>query len=67
MNIRENESLKSLHTMGCELASRYYAEVESKEDVLDLLADPKYRKLPKFWLGGGSNTLFIGDCDPFGQ
>ena len=61
MNIRENESLKSLHTMGCELASRYYAEVESKEDVLDLLADPKYRKLPKFWLGGGSNTLFIGD------
>lgn len=61
MKIIENGSLKALHTMGCEVQSRYYAEVESKEDVLELLADPRYRKLPKFWLGGGSNTLFIGD------
>lgn len=61
MEIRKGQSLQGYHTFGCAAKAAFYAEVRTKEEVLALLDMPEYRKMPVFWLGGGSNTLFVGD------
>lgn len=61
MEIKQNFPLQKYNTFGLDIDCAYYAEVESKEDLLQLMADESLGALPKFWLGGGSNTLFLGN------
>ena len=69
MNIRENISLKPYNTFGVEAKAKYFAEVTSEEELVEVLH--QYRnlhqenpqKLPLMFLGGGSNVLFTKDFE----
>ena len=50
MQILENISLKPYNTFGVEASSRYFAEVSTESELLDLLKNPKFRELPLLFL-----------------
>jgi UDP-N-acetylmuramate dehydrogenase len=59
LNIESNVSLKKYNTFGIDVNARYFAEVESAEDIITLFQLPTFAGLPKLILGGGSNVLFV--------
>lgn len=61
MNIVENTSLKKFNTFGIDVNSRYFAEIVSEEELIDLLTSKNIKPLSKLILGGGSNILFTKD------
>ena len=61
MEIKENWPLQSLTTMGVDASCRFFAEAGTKEEIQALLSDAEFAGIPRFFLGGGSNTLFVGD------
>lgn len=61
MIIEENESLKNLNTFGIDVSAKYFAEISSVNDFLQLLSEEKYKGEQKLILGGGSNILFTKD------
>jgi UDP-N-acetylmuramate dehydrogenase len=61
MNIEENLSLKKYNTFGIDVNARFFTEVFSNEELKELLSLERYKSLPKFILGGGSNILFTKD------
>lgn len=61
MDIKRNWPLQKYNTFGIDTDCAFYAEVSRKEELKKLLADKNMAELPKFWLGGGSNTLFVGN------
>ena len=63
MQILENVSLKPYNTFGVEAFARYFAEVSTESELLDLLKNPKFRELPLLFLGGGSNLFFTKDFE----
>jgi len=58
MKLIENYSLKNLNTFGIEARTKYFAEIFSEEELVELLSDDKCRRERKIVLGGGSNILF---------
>jgi UDP-N-acetylmuramate dehydrogenase len=58
MQIIENKSLKEYNTFHLEASARYFAEVNSIEELSQILADSQWKNTPKLVLGGGSNVLF---------
>lgn len=63
MEIKEHVSLLLLNTFGLDAEARYFAVAESEEDLQKLLANPLYKEIPRFILGGGSNVLFTQNID----
>jgi UDP-N-acetylmuramate dehydrogenase len=61
--IRENVSLKKHNTFGVAAEARWFAEIQSEQDLVDLFADSKVQDLPLLIIGGGSNMLFTQDVD----
>ncbi len=61
MEIKKDWPLHSCQTMGIDVDCAFYAEVEDREDLACLLKNETYKNMSLCWLGGGSNTLFIGD------
>ncbi len=61
--ISNNHSLKALNTFGMSVRAKYYARIESPEDLSSLMDQAIYKENPHFLLGGGSNVLFTGDVD----
>ncbi len=69
MNFQENISIKPYNTFGVEAKAKYFAEVNSEEELIEILN--QYRKLhvenpqklPLMFLGGGSNILFTKDFE----
>lgn len=59
MRFESNFSIKELNTFGVDVKTKYYAEVDSIEDCLDVLKRYKDEKI--LLLGDGSNTLFVHD------
>ncbi|MGN7864816.1 UDP-N-acetylmuramate dehydrogenase [Chryseobacterium sp. 22458] len=59
----ENFSLKPYNTFGVEARSRYFAEVNSIEELKDTLTFAQDRSLQLLFLGGGSNILLTKDFD----
>lgn len=60
VSIRENVSLKQFNTFNIDARARYYCEVNSEAELLQLA--PRLADFTKFMvLGGGSNVLFCGD------
>ncbi|MDP2951160.1 MAG: UDP-N-acetylmuramate dehydrogenase [bacterium] len=57
MQIKENISLKELTTFKIGGSAKYFAEVETAEDLREALLFAKQSNLPFFVLGGGSNLL----------
>ena len=50
MQVLENVSLKPYNTFGVEASARYFAEVSTESELLDLLKNPKFRELPLLFL-----------------
>ncbi len=61
MQLQEHVSLKYYNTFGVEVFARYFVEINTEQDIVDLLNDDFLRSLPRFILGGGSNVLFTKD------
>ncbi len=59
--IRENISLQPYNTFGLEANADFFTEVQSVEELKEILSDPAYAAVPKLFLGGGSNILLTGD------
>ena len=69
MKFLENISLKPYNTFGVEASAKYFAEVNSTEELVEILRQYKNlhhenpQKIPLLFLGGGSNILFTRDFD----
>jgi len=62
MTIQENVSLKTYNTFGVEASARYFADVNSVEELTETLKSSN-PQTPKLFLGGGSNLLLTKDFD----
>ena len=58
MNIIEAASLKKLNTFGMDVSADYLSEVNSPEEIQQVLEFRDKKNIPLFILGGGSNILF---------
>tara|TARA_B110000971_G_C19991562_1_gene492214 strand:+ start:123 stop:1139 length:1017 start_codon:yes stop_codon:yes gene_type:complete len=61
MNVLENYPLKKLNTFGINVKSKYLVEVNSTEEILEIIESEKFKNFKKLVLGGGSNVLFTKD------
>lgn len=61
--IREEVDIADYNTMGVAANVRYFAEVNSIEEVKAAITFSRNEHLPMYFLGGGSNVLFIDDYD----
>jgi len=61
--MHENFSLKPYNTFGVEANARYFAEVNSLEELTQTLKQSKNQTLPILFLGGGSNILLTKDFE----
>jgi len=60
--MQENISLKPFNTFGVDASAKYFSEVNSTEELIDILK-PSNSQTPFLFLGGGSNILFTKDFD----
>ena len=61
MHLDQKVSLKTFHTFGMDVESRYFVEAKSREEILTLLNYRKMIRMPILFVGEGSNILFTGD------
>lgn len=61
MRIQENISLKSYNTFGIDAKAKYFANVNTIEELAEVLQLKGYPEL--FFLGGGSNMLLTQDVN----
>ncbi len=58
MEIKENISLQSLHSFGCNEKANYFAKIDSNEAIEQYIQWTKEKNRPYLILGAGSNILF---------
>ena len=63
MIIRENISLRPFNTFGMEVSAKWFADVETTEQLRGLLSEKKFGEINRLILGGGSNILFTKNID----
>jgi len=63
MEIKENHSLKQCNTFHLDIRAKHFVEVNSVNEIENLISDNTIKTLPKLILGGGSNILFTKDFD----
>lgn len=61
--MHENFSLKPYNTFGVDANARYFAEVNSVEELIETLKHSNTQTLPILFLGGGSNILLTKDFE----
>lgn len=61
LTIQNNVNLRSYNTFGIDCHAKHFTEVTSKEDIIELIQHPVFKKGPHLILGGGSNILFTAD------
>lgn len=61
--VLNNVSIKPYNTFGVDVKAKYFAVVDHPAQIQDLLNSIKFKHLPVFLLGGGSNILFTKDFD----
>lgn len=61
--MQENFSLKPYNTFGIDAKAKYFAEINSTDQLIEILRLSETRTLPILFLGGGSNILFTKDFD----
>ena len=61
MKIVTNHPLKDYNTFGIDVKAKLFVEINSVEDINELLRSKEFINEPKFILGGGSNLLFTKD------
>lgn len=63
MRIETNKSLLPYNTFRIDVKAKYFVEVSSKEDMLELISTEEFKTNKRFVLGGGSNLLLTKDFD----
>ena len=63
MIIKENFSLRNFNTFQVDVNARFYAELESAEQIFELTSQKEFQKLSVLILGEGSNILFTKNYD----
>ena len=63
MKTVKNISLKKLNTFGVDVKSKYFVEINSEEELKQVLNSEEYSNHKKLILGSGSNILFTKDFD----
>jgi UDP-N-acetylmuramate dehydrogenase len=63
LEIKQHISLKSFNTFGVEAKAKWWVEVTSEEQLLELAQSEFFQKESPFILGAGSNVLFTQDVD----
>ncbi|WP_419212324.1 UDP-N-acetylmuramate dehydrogenase [Maribacter sp. X9] len=61
MVVQENFSLKDYNTFGIDAKARFFVEIESINDLQEILSKDQYPR--KILLGGGSNMLLTDDIN----
>lgn len=61
MIVRENYPLAKLNSLGFAVSTKYFVRIETESQLSLLLADPRWRAVPQYILGGGSNIVFTQD------
>ncbi|MCU0468494.1 MAG: UDP-N-acetylmuramate dehydrogenase [Arcicella sp.] len=59
--IQQNISLKPYNTFGLDATTKFFAEVNSVEELRTILQNPDYLLVEKLFLGEGSNILLTKD------
>ena len=59
----DNADLALRNTLALAARARYLLRVEAAGQLLALATDPRWREIPRFILGGGSNLVLTGDFD----
>lgn len=54
-------SLKNLNTMGFDIVAKYFYEINSLNDIDNLVKNEEFHDVRKLILGGGSNILFANE------
>lgn len=63
MIIREHFNLQSLNTFHINVSCRYFTEIHSTDEIIDVLRQPLFQNIEILILGGGSNLLFTKDYE----
>lgn len=63
VKVLENISLKPYNTFGIDQSTKYFTEVHSEQELLELLQNQQWKTTPKLILGGGSNMLLCNDFE----
>ncbi|MGB9771506.1 MAG: UDP-N-acetylmuramate dehydrogenase [Candidatus Kapaibacteriota bacterium] len=63
ITLQENVSLKSKNTFAIDSRARYYSSIQNEYQILSLLESNVFHKSKSYFLGGGSNSLFVDDYD----
>ena len=61
LRCRDMMSLKSLNTMGFDVVAKHYYEINSLNDIKELIDNNIFRNNKTLILGGGSNILFTDE------
>jgi UDP-N-acetylmuramate dehydrogenase len=61
ITIQENISLQPFNTFGIAARARFFVDINTIEELQELLSDEKWKNTEKLILGGGSNVLFTQD------
>lgn len=65
MQVHDNISLKSFNTFGLDVTARYFAELQSTDQLEELTQLCPWKEHPFLVLGGGSNVLFAENFPGF--
>ncbi|MDR3168960.1 MAG: hypothetical protein LBU27_04300 [Candidatus Peribacteria bacterium] len=63
LTIQSNVSLLPYTTFRIPVQAKYFVEITSEDDLLDLFASPLFQQERKQLLGGGAKTFFTKDFD----
>lgn len=63
VRIFETVSLKDKNTFSVECKAKFYVEIINEAQILSVLETNAFLQSRVFFLGGGSNTLFVDDFD----
>lgn len=61
MKIEKNVNLKNLLTLKLSVIARYFTSVTSPEHFAEAIKFANQKKIPYYFLGGGSNIAFLSD------
>ena len=63
IEILKNYDLIKLNTFGISAKARFFVEINSEDNFIELLKMEEFKNNEKLFLGGGSNILFTKDFD----
>ncbi len=63
MKISEHISLKKYNTFGIDVFAKFFAEINTEQELLELFSTNIFKRNRQIVVGGGSNILLSGDID----